>query len=82
MEARISRALGDLAAAEDTFRAVWYEFDERGMYYELTLVSIDLAEDYAWGLLEQATKTEQFLEIARYFSRSWRMPARFIQPTG
>jgi len=113
VEARIARALGDLAAAEDTFRAVWYEFDERGMYYELTLVSIDLAEIYvaagkakqaarllrefgavleqwgmhreglaAWGLLEQATKTEQFLEIARYFSRSWRMPARFIQPAG
>ncbi|MES1245261.1 MAG: tetratricopeptide repeat protein, partial [Acidobacteriota bacterium] len=44
LEGRLARALGDLAEAEATFRMVWYDFEARGMLYELTLVSIDLAE--------------------------------------
>jgi tetratricopeptide (TPR) repeat protein len=46
LEGLLARALGDLADAEATFRMVWYEFEARGMLYELTLVSIDLAEVY------------------------------------
>jgi tetratricopeptide (TPR) repeat protein len=47
LEGRIARALGDIAEAEATFRLVWYDFEARGMLYELTLVSIDLAEVYS-----------------------------------
>jgi tetratricopeptide (TPR) repeat protein len=46
IEGRLARALGDLVESEATFRMVWYEFEARGMLYELTLVSIDLAEVY------------------------------------
>ena len=47
LEGRIARNLGDIAAAEATFRLVWYEFEAREMPFELTLVTIDLAEAYS-----------------------------------
>ena len=47
VEGRIARSLDHLAEAESTFRLVWYEFEAKGMQYELTLLSIDLAEVYS-----------------------------------
>ncbi|HVR99837.1 MAG TPA: hypothetical protein VMW27_24650 [Thermoanaerobaculia bacterium] len=47
VEGRIARTLGHLAEAESTFRLVWYEFEAKGMHFELTLLSIDLAEVYS-----------------------------------
>lgn len=73
LEGRIARSLGDLQAAEAVFRKVWHAFDERGMRYEQTIVSIDLAEVYsAQGKLQEAVKlVTDFLPVLR----SWGMHA-------
>ena len=46
-EAKIAHGLGQLAAAEETFRQVQQEFLQRGMGYDAALVSLDLAILYA-----------------------------------
>ncbi|HEV2845092.1 MAG TPA: hypothetical protein VG477_09630 [Thermoanaerobaculia bacterium] len=73
LEGRIARSLGDLQAAEAVFRKVWHAFEERGMQYELTIVSIDLAEVYsAEGKLEEAVRVvTDFLPVLR----AWGMHA-------
>lgn len=67
LEGRIARSLGDLQAAEAVFRKVWNAFNERGMQYEQTIVSIDLAEVYSvQGKLEEAvTLVTDFLPVLR-----------------
>jgi tetratricopeptide (TPR) repeat protein len=71
VEGRIARSLGHLAEAESTFRLVWYEFEARGMHYELTLLSIDLAEVYsARGKFSPAVQlVEEFFPLLQ----SWGM---------
>ncbi len=73
LQGRIARSLGDLQEAEAVFRKVWHTFEERGMRYEQTIVSIDLAEAYsAEGKLEEAVKlVTDFLPVLR----SWGMHA-------
>lgn len=73
VEGRIARALGHLAEAEATFRFVWYDLEARAMHYELTLVSIDLAEVYvAQRKFEPATRLmDDFYPVLK----SWGMHA-------
>lgn len=73
LEGRIARSLGDLQEAEAVFRKVWHAFEDRGMQYEQTIVSIDLAEVYsAEGKLAEAVKlVTEFLPVLR----SWGMHA-------
>jgi hypothetical protein len=44
LEARIGYRLGNLEAAEQTYRSVWREFRSAGFNQDLTLVSLNLAE--------------------------------------
>jgi tetratricopeptide (TPR) repeat protein len=46
LEGRIARALGYLEEAAQILRQVWRGFRGRALYYELVMVSIDLAETY------------------------------------
>jgi tetratricopeptide (TPR) repeat protein len=55
LEGKISRSLGDLAEAEETFKRLWYDLQDPASAHELTLLSIDLAEVYvARGKHEEA----------------------------
>ena len=71
LEARICRNLGDLAAAERGFAAVWHTFHAAGHRQDLALVSLDLAASY----LAQG-KSRHALRLLASFQHTlihWRM---------
>lgn len=67
LEGKISRSLGDLAGAEETFKRLWFDLQEPVYAHELTLLSIDLAEVYvARGKHEEALDLiEEFVPLLR-----------------
>lgn len=71
LEARIARSFGDLAEAEAVLQKVIAELEQRGMRYEQTLASIDLAQVYSLrGNLEAA---ENLADAFQPVLRDWGM---------
>lgn len=62
LEGKIARSLGDLAEAEETFKRLWYDLQSSTYAFELTLLSIDLAEVYV-----AREKHEEALDLIEEF---------------
>jgi len=62
LEGKIARSLGDLAEAEETLKRLWYDLQDSTYAFELTLLSIDLAEVYV-----AREKHEEALELVEEF---------------
>lgn len=87
LEGRIARALGHLADAVHIFRQVWEAFRERGLHYDLVMVSIDLAEAHvAQGnsatAARLASEVHSIMEawgVHRYALAAWLMLQKAVE---
>jgi tetratricopeptide (TPR) repeat protein len=87
LEGRIARALGHPHDAVHIFRQVWEAFRERGLHYDLVMVSIDLAEAYvaegnpatAARLASEVHSIMEAWGVHRYALAAWLMLQQAVE---